>query len=230
LAGLGEARQARRGAAALGETPKARLGLAGTGWAGYVRVGVAGHGSAGLSMAIYIPSVTEVISFCNSQAFNHVPVWRLEQAQIRGTHVHAAAAAHFLGIWYEPDPAHAGYLESLKTWADEFVAEVVFVEQELISLKYGFRGHPDALLRIRGDAGLTLVDWKTPKPLSLSWRLQLAGYRLLALDNGYAVSRVASLRLDADGGPAKFQGYTRTLIHDQNVFLGALGVFRFFNG
>jgi len=179
---------------------------------------------------IYLPSVTEVLSFVNSRAFDHVPVFRLEAAQARGIDVHSAAAALLLGIWYDPDPAHAGYMGSLTTWVEQFVVEVVFVEQSLVSLKHGFRGHPDALLRIRGDDGPTLIDWKTPKPLSLSWRLQLAGYRLLAIDNGFKVSRVASLRLDADGGPAKFQGYTRTLVSDQNDFLAALKVWRFFNG
>jgi lipocalin len=180
-------------------------------------------------MNMYIPSVTEIIGFVNSRAFDHVPIFRLEAASARGTDVHSTAAAHLLGLWYEVTPEFEGYHQSLTTWTTEYVVEVVMVEQALVDLKRGFQGHPDALLRIRGDDGLTLVDWKTPKPLSLSWRLQLAGYRLLAIANGYKVARVASLRLDAGGGPAKFQGYTKTLAHDQNVFLSALNVFRFFN-
>lgn len=175
----------------------------------------------------YIPSVTEVIGLFTSQAFAAVPLFRMEAAQARGIDVHAAAAAHLEGVWYEVDPAHAGYIKSLKVWAEAYVTDVIFVERALVSTKHGVKGHPDALLRITGDAGLTLVDWKTPKPLSLSWRLQLAGYRLLAQENGFNVTRVASLRLDKDGAPAKFEGYTRTLASDQNVFLSALNVWKF---
>jgi predicted RecB family nuclease len=175
------------------------------------------------------PSVTQIIGFVNSRAFDDVPVFRMEAAAARGVDVHAAAAAYLLGVWYEVDPAYAGYMRSLASWVDEYVAQVVFVEEELISPKYRLRGHPDALLRIKGDTGATLVDWKTPKPLSLSWRLQLAGYRLLAMENGYSVERVASLRLMADGRPAKYQGYTRTLAADQNVFKAALEVYKFYH-
>jgi predicted RecB family nuclease len=133
------------------------------------------------------------------------------------------------GLFYEVPPELEGYHRSLTGWVENFVVETVLVEKDLIDDKRGFRGHPDAIVRLRGDTGLILIDWKTPKPLSLSWRLQLAGYRLLAEANGHKVARVASLRLDADGGSAKFQGYTKTLAHDQNVFLSCLNVWKFFN-
>ena len=57
----------------------------------------------------------------------------------------------------------------------------------------------------------------------------MAGYRLLCKDNGYVVTRVASLRLNKDGGAAKFDGYTKTLEADANVFLSCLNVYKFFN-
>jgi hypothetical protein len=179
--------------------------------------------------AIYIPSVTEVISFVNSRAFDDIPSYMMVRAQDRGTDVHAAAAAHLLGLWYDVDPAHEGYIRSLENWVSEYLELVIFVEEELVSEKYGFTGHPDALVRLRGDIGLTLIDWKTPKPLSLSWRLQLAGYRLLAEANGHKIARVASLRLAADGGRAKFDGFSKYLAHDQNVFLSALNVYKFYH-
>ena len=178
---------------------------------------------------IELPSVTTILSFVNSRAFADVPLFHMERAQARGTNVHASAAAHLAGFWYEVTPEFEGFHRSLVNWATEFVVKVVLVEKELVDLKRGFKGHPDVILLLRGDDGLTLLDLKTPKPLSLSWRLQLAGYRLLATANGYVIVRIASLRLDKDGGRAKFQGYTKTLAHDQNVFLSALNVWRFFN-
>ena len=120
-------------------------------------------------------------------------------------------------------------MDSLRPWASQFIVKTIWVEKALSSEKLGFKGHPDALLQMVGDLGLTLVDWKTPKPLSKSWRLQLAGYKILCEENGYKISRVASLRLDANGGPAKFEGYTKTLAADSNVFISALNVWKFYN-
>jgi hypothetical protein len=178
---------------------------------------------------IELPSVTAIIGFVNSRAFDNIPAMILEAAGQRGTAVHSEIAASLLGLWYEERPEIAGYMMSLHIWVKDFVEEVVAVEQDFTSPLYGVRGRPDAILRIRGDIGLSLVDWKTPKPLSRSWRVQLAGYRLLAEANGLKIDRVASLRLDKDGAPAKFQGYTKTLAADTNVFRSALNVWKFFN-
>jgi hypothetical protein len=151
------------------------------------------------------------------------------RAATRGTDVHDVIALHLQGLFYEVNPEFEGYHQSLVNWANNHVVKVVFVEKELAAPQYGFQGHPDALLLLRGDVGLTLMDWKTPKPLSKSWRLQLAGYKLLCEANGYKVSRVASLRLAADGSEAKFQGYTKTMAADKNVFLSCLNVWNFYN-
>ena len=176
-----------------------------------------------------VPSVTEIIGFCNSRAFDGVPEFMLQRAADRGTNVHTAAAAILSGLFFEPSPGISGYIDSLTDWIQSHVEEVIFVEQELISARLGVQGHADALLRLRGDTGNTLVDWKTPLVMSKSWRLQLAGYYLLCQENGFGVERVASLRLDPKGGRAKFQGYTRNLAADKVVFLSALNVWRFFN-
>jgi hypothetical protein len=176
-----------------------------------------------------LPSVTEILNFVNPGAFDGIPSFYLERAKIRGTEVHSIAAAYLQGLFYEVPAELEGYHQSLQGWVGNFVQEICLVETELIAAGWDFRGHPDAIVVIRGDQGLTLVDWKTPKPLSKSWRLQLAGYRLLAEVNGHQIARVASLRLAADGGPAKFQGYSSTMAADRAVFLSALNVWKFFN-
>lgn len=180
-------------------------------------------------MSLYIPSVTEVIGFCNSRAFDNVPAHLLQAAADRGTLVHGESAMTLEGVWFDADPAVAGFLKSLTNWKNEYVEKVIAVEPELVAPKLRVKGHPDAIVQLKGDVGLAIGDWKTPKPLSKSWRLQLAGYKLIAEANGYKIVRVFSLRLDANGGLAKFQGYTKTLAHDTNVFLSCLNVWNFYN-
>jgi hypothetical protein len=176
-----------------------------------------------------LPSVTTILSFVNQSAFANIPEHILLPAALRGTDVHNLVALHLQGLFYEVEPGLEGYHQSLVTWANEFVAKVIWVEQELVDNKRGFKGHPDAILLLRGDDGYTLIDWKTPVALSKSWRLQVGGYRLLAEANGYKIVRVASLRLDKIGGRAKFQEYTGTMVADSNVFLAALSVWNFYN-
>jgi hypothetical protein len=177
-----------------------------------------------------IPSVTEIIGFVNSQAFNMVPEFRLEAAAARGIDLHAAVAASLQGLFYKETPEISGYFKSCRDWANEYLVKVIGVEMALVDNKRRFQGHLDLIGLIQGDEGFTIIDWKTPKALSKTWRLQLAGYRLLALANGYDVRRVASLRPDPGGGPAKFDGYSKTLVSDSNSFLSALNVWKFFKG
>lgn len=152
-------------------------------------------------------------------------------AAIRGTDFHELVAAKALRLWIPEVPDNCkGYFKSFCVWFDEFVEEVVLVEQPLVDTVLGYRGTPDAVVRIKGDSGLTLPDWKTPLALSKSWRLQVSAYKNLAEKNGCPISRVASVRFDPKGGRAKFEEYTKSLTPDFAVFLSALNVWRFFNG
>lgn len=176
------------------------------------------------------PTVTEVISFCNSRAFDNVPALLLEIAAERGTRVHSEIAMTLLDLWFEPDPTIAGYLQSFNLWRQRTVAEVIAVEPELISHKYHVVGHADAVVRLHGDHGLTLCDWKTPAVLSKSWRVQLAGYWLLAKELYHLpILRVASVQPRPDGREAKFTGYSKTLRADANVFISGVNWWNFFN-
>lgn len=184
-----------------------------------------------------IPSVTCVISDVGKLwlSFDNVPPDRLEFACQRGTDFHRLAALHAQRLWIDEIPETCvGFFHSFTEWFDEFVEEVVMVEQTLVHPTLHYQGTPDAIARIKGDTGLTLLDWKTPLALSKSWRLQLAAYRELAWVNGFpgirSLDRVASLQPRADGGRAKFQGYTKSLTPDFAVFLSGLNWWRFFNG
>lgn len=184
---------------------------------------------------IPLPSVTMIISEVGKHwlNFDAIPPDVLERACIRGSDFHRLAALHAQNLWIDEVPEScAGFFKSFTKWFDEFAEEVVMVEQTLVHPTLNYMGTPDIIVRIKGDKGLTLIDWKTPLALSKSWRLQLAAYKALADVNGFlqSLDRVASLQPHPDGGRAKFQGYTKSLTQDFNVFLSMLNVWRYFNG
>ncbi|MDD4985625.1 MAG: hypothetical protein PHQ43_07540 [Dehalococcoidales bacterium] len=180
-----------------------------------------------------LPSVTTIISQVGRYwlNFDNVPPDRLEAACQRGSDFHRLAALHAQRLWIDEIPESCtGFFHSFTEWFDEFVEEIVMVEQTLVHPTLHYQGTPDAIVRIKGDTGLTLIDWKTPLALSKSWRLQLSAYRELAekvLE--IYVPRVASLQPRSDGSRAKFQGYTKSLNPDFAVFLSMLNTWRFFN-
>ncbi len=175
-----------------------------------------------------LPSVTEVLS--PHSDFSNVPADILGAAQERGDAIHQLCALYAQGLFIEEVPEqYAGYFQSFCLWFDQFVEKTVLVEEELRDEDRGYIGHPDFIGRLKGDSGLILVDWKTARALSKGWRLQVAGYKLLAEKNGYPISRVASLRPQKDGKIAKFQGYTRSLAYDASIFLAELSVWRFYD-
>ena len=163
--------------------------------------------------------------------FSHVPAHILGPAQDRGDLCHEFYALYAQKLWIPDIPVNlSGYFRSFTLWFDEFVEEVILVEEELRDLDRRYCGHPDFIGRLRGDSGLILIDWKTAAALSKIWRLQIAGgYRGLAEKNGYPITRVASLRPQKDGKIAKLQGYERTMAYDLSVFLAELAVYRFFH-
>jgi hypothetical protein len=110
------------------------------------------------------------------------------------------------------------------------VIETILVEAELRDEKRGYCGHPDAILRLRGDQGLTLMDWKSGRTSSKTWLLQISAYRKLAIQNGYPISRVAVLQPHPEGKIAKFTEFTGAMEYGFAIFLAELSVWKYFNG
>ena len=180
-----------------------------------------------------LPSVTLIISQVGKHwlNFDAIPPEVLERACTRGTDFHRLAALHARSLWVDEIPESCeGFFRSFVGWYANFVKEAILVEHTFVHPTLGFTGTPDAIVRVKGDEGLTLLDWKTPAALSKSWRLQVAAYSYLAEVNGYPISRVATLQPRSDGGRAKFQGYTKSLTPDYAIFLSGLNVFKFFEG
>ena len=180
-----------------------------------------------------LPTTTQIISAVGKHwlNFDAVPPDKLEAACLRGSEFHRLAALQAQALWIdEVPPECAGFFRSFSDWLKAFVSEVVVVEQQFVDKTLGFTGTPDAILRIKGDTGLTLVDWKSGQTASRGWRLQISAYRHLAEVNDYPISRVAILQPHPDGKKAKYSETTKSMTADWNVFKSMLTVFKFLEG
>jgi hypothetical protein len=177
--------------------------------------------------AVNFPSVTTVLSPFNDYSELRPDV--LAAAAERGTRVHAACAAHAQGLWANCflRQEDQGFFKSFLDWADRDVTEFKAVEIELVNAKLGYMGHPDAVVRIPGDQGLTIIDYKTPMSISRSWHPQIAAYAHLAREGGYDIRRALAVRLRKKGTSPIL-----TLIDIDGepwaAFLNALGAYRYF--
>jgi hypothetical protein len=181
---------------------------------------------------VELPSVTQIISQVGRYwlNFDNVPPDRLEFACQRGSDFHRLAALYAQTLWIDEVPESCvGFFASFTAWFDEFVEEVILVEQTLVHPTLHYKGTPDIIVRIKGDVGNCLIDWKTPRAFSKSWRLQVAAYHELAVRNGTPVARVASLQPHPDGRRARFGGYTKSLTPDFAVFLSGLNWWKYFS-
>lgn len=175
------------------------------------------------------PSVTQVLSIY--QDFSMVPEHVLTMAAERGKQVHAICASIAKGLFVSHRMITSdiqGYIESFNKWF-KYVDEVILVEQELINSNLGFIGHPDLVVKMKGDQHLTLIDLKTPKAIGKTWKVQIAAYWHLA-ELEFKIDRGGSLRLNQDGGLPIFDEYTNTRHEDFAAFLSALNAWRYFKG
>lgn len=178
---------------------------------------------------IKYPSVTTVLG--PWQDFSQVPPDVMQEAQDRGIMAHNLFASYALGLWIPSIPENcAGYFDSFRRWFDGTVEEVVAVEERIVHPVYHFTGQLDLLCLIRGDAGLMLLDNKTPLTLYPSWRVQVAAYKKLADQKYPNITRTGSLRLSREGKRAKLEEYSGTVERDFSIFLNCLSAFNYFKG
>lgn len=181
-------------------------------------------------MGRFLPSVTEVMGPWVD--FSRIPPEVLRHASERGTEVHRicldlyASGLPVLSV----DGEAAGYFASFRRWFDKIVGEVLLVEERLFDEAFGYSGQIDLIVRTKAEHGgeVWMLDLKTPLALSKSWRVQLAGYRNLAVKRGAVPDRCGSLRLDPNGRAATVDWYDGEAGKDFNVFLSCLNAFRFF--
>lgn len=170
-----------------------------------------------------LPSVSDILRpYINSQ-------WFTDESRLRGDYVHAYAASYLTGLFCPTAPEeYQGYCESIRKWIDDNVIEVVLVEERLIDSRLKYTGKPDAILRLKGDSGLSLPDWKTGQSQLKVWRYANAAYRRLAqVDRGINVLRGFAVRPKPDGsGILPIEDYGPTYARDFNIFMGCLNAYK----
>lgn len=148
----------------------------------------------------------------------------LDAANARGTAVHTIVDAWINGIDV-PEPAeYAGYLKSARMYLQDktFLAST----GRLYDQENKITGEPDRIRKT--EIGLSIVDFKTSKNKSKTWRLQGAAYRYLAQANGYDIRIVEFVRLSEDGKPAKVEVYDTSYADDWYDFSCCMKVYRMF--
>jgi len=171
------------------------------------------------------PRVTEILS--PYYDFSQVSEGTLLGAQYRGTVVHRCCLTMAKGL-FVPKCEYDGYFRSFVRWLKECVKTVIAVEPELISESLGFMGHPDLIVEMRGDDFLSLPDLKTPQQKQRLWEAQVAAYTILAEQNNYVpIGKAGSLRLDKNGGVAKFD-ICQNLIGAKVAFQAQLIAYKYF--
>jgi hypothetical protein len=173
------------------------------------------------------PSVTTILSPFTD--FSGIRPDVLAAAAERGNRVHAACAVHARGLWADCflRQEDKGFFKSFLGWTDRAVMEFKAIEIELINTKLGYMGHPDAIVRMKGDSRLTVIDYKTPMSASKTWLPQIAAYAHLAKEGGYDIKRGLAVRLRKSGGSPIL---TQVDIDGEPwaAFLNALGAYRYF--
>ncbi len=178
-----------------------------------------------------MPRVTEILAPWSN--FDGVPPEVLEAAADRGQRVHTACHAYVMGLFDNPGEDAQGYVDGFKAWFDRRVDDVFGAEIELKSQSgfdcfSGVVGHPDLIVKMKGEETLTLVDIKTPATLLRIWNVQLAAYKALSFKNGIDIDRMAILRLKPDG-KSIFTEVKDDSGHYINGFIKAYDAWKFFH-
>ncbi len=177
-----------------------------------------------------MPRVTEILAPWSN--FDGVRPEVLEFAADRGKRVHAACHAYAMGLFDNPGHDVQGYVDGFKTWFDRSVVSVICAEDEFKAAKNsiipGIIGHPDLIIKMRGEVKTTLVDIKTPSSLMPIWNVQLSAYKQLCEENTVRIDRMAILRLKPNG-KSIFTEVKDDNGHYLNGFIKAYDAWKFFH-
>ena len=155
----------------------------------------------------------------------------LENAADRGRRVHLYCEMHAKNLFVSDyDEDCKVYVEAFKLWYDHNVEKLVYSEKRINSARHMLSGAFDMMVILKGDTGPSLIDIKTPAASSLSWPLQLGAYRMLIREEmDVSIDRRIVLKLPKLGKPiAKVYEFTEHE-KDENLYLKALDLYRYFN-
>lgn len=102
-----------------------------------------------------------------------VPEKQMKSRGRRGSSIHEVAENVLKGT--HPEENRSPWAARIRAFVDEWVAEVIAVEQVVVSLRHGWAGTTDFIFRnAQGD--VVLADWKTSASIYPDQAMQLAAY------------------------------------------------------
>lgn len=139
-------------------------------------------------------SVTTAFEKVGITDFSKVPFDVIEPARVLGDMVHEIAMYHGLGVLDEDsvDPSLLGYLDGIKKFFDQEVAEVIAIERPIFSLTFGFAGTPDIIYKDK-KGFIRCDDYKSALKPHKACKWQTAPY-------AYAFEKMHKIRIDKRRG------------------------------
>jgi len=124
-------------------------------------------------------SVTQILELAGITDFSLVNKDLLERACKFGTAAHKATVLSDRGTLDHSslDAPLVPYLESWKKFCEKEISEILEIELPVWSKRFHFAGTPDRIAKDKRGR-IVLVDIKTSRELSLSVKLQTAGYQI----------------------------------------------------
>ena len=159
-------------------------------------------------------SVTKVFEITAITDFSKVKFEILEAAKIVGDLVHQLAHLYGQGTLDEEsvDPALYGYYEAIRSYYDEQVKKILYLEQKIFDAYLGYAGTLD-IIYINRSGKICLDDYKTPTVLHPATALQTAAYKSAAAKNlRVKIQERGGVRLDKSGK------YERKVYRDPSDF------------
>lgn len=146
-------------------------------------------------------SVTKILDLASITDFSSVNKDLLDRASKFGQAVHRGTELHDLGTLdiSSLDAPLVPYLEAWKKFCAAEISEFIEIEQPVWSKRFGFAGTPDRV-GLDKKRRLILPDIKSSKALSVSVKLQTAGYQIAWEEcEGQKIARRVGVVLQEDG-------------------------------
>jgi hypothetical protein len=124
------------------------------------------------------------------------PYKKSQKAMSIGTTVHSIVEAYKATHTEIPQVGvdFQKYANAFYEWARLHQPEILFNEKSVLSLKHGYQGTLDLMVKIQGET--YLIDVKTGKDIYPSVELQLSAYQEALKENGINADKLAVLLLE----------------------------------
>ena len=167
---------------------------------------------------VHVPSVTQILERLGF----YDATWYTEHSRLRGVLVHRAIELRIAGDLPEDHGVTEAepYLNAWERFCQESIFTPICSELRLASPCHRYAGTIDVLgvFHRHGRGVPALLDLKTGQRQHW-WPIQLAGYQILALENGMGARHRYNLQLSGDGSYSLWEAAAP---NDRNVFLAAL--------